>query len=165
MRLINIHDLSLTEFIADVPPYVSTAARICYVRAHPGDRVHGGSDCETAGNSIAPLDGLGSYLQRIVKRKNTTSPGYEKIRQFCGFIIACREPQVHWAWVDTCCIDKRSSAELSEAINSMWKWYMQAQYCVAYLADLEKDSDAKRGLRRDEFVERLSSSDWFNRGW
>lgn len=26
-------------------------------------------------------------------------------------------------WIDTCCIDKSSSAELSEAINSMYRWY------------------------------------------
>ena len=25
-----------------------------------------------------------------------------------------------WIWVDTCCIDKTSSADLSEAINSMY---------------------------------------------
>jgi hypothetical protein len=26
-------------------------------------------------------------------------------------------------WVDTCCIDKRNAVELSEAINSMFRWY------------------------------------------
>src|SRR5580693_6861571 len=39
-------------------------------------------------------------------------------------------------WVDTCCIDKSSSAELSEAINSMYRWYQNAQICYAYLADV-----------------------------
>ncbi|KAI5995238.1 hypothetical protein EDC04DRAFT_2981122 [Pisolithus marmoratus] len=32
-----------------------------------------------------------------------------------------------WLWIDTCCIDKRSSSELSEAINSMYRWYQNAQ--------------------------------------
>lgn len=27
-----------------------------------------------------------------------------------------------YVWIDTCCIDKTSSAELSEAINSMFFW-------------------------------------------
>ena len=38
-----------------------------------------------------------------------------------------------WVWVDTCCIDKRSSAELSEAINSMYRWYANSRICYAYL--------------------------------
>lgn len=41
-----------------------------------------------------------------------------------------------WLWIDTICIDKRSSAELSEAINSMYSWYMNAEVCFAYLSDV-----------------------------
>jgi hypothetical protein len=33
-------------------------------------------------------------------------------------------------------IDKTSSAELSEAINSMFRWYQEAEVCYAYLADV-----------------------------
>jgi len=54
--------------------------------------------------------------------------------------------------VDSCCIDKSSSAELSEAINSMFKWYQDAQVCYAYLSDVEE---------RSEFAK----SQWFTRGW
>ena len=36
----------------------------------------------------------------------------------------------------SCCIDKTSSAELSEAINSMWQWYENAEVCVVYLPDV-----------------------------
>ncbi|KAF7900423.1 uncharacterized protein EAF01_007725 [Botrytis porri] len=43
-----------------------------------------------------------------------------------------------YAWIDTCCIDKASSAELSEAINSMFQWYQKAEICYAYLSDIEK---------------------------
>lgn len=42
-----------------------------------------------------------------------------------------------WGWIDTCCIDKRSSAELTEAINSMYAWYAKAAVCYAYLSDVQ----------------------------
>ncbi|KAF2822684.1 hypothetical protein CC86DRAFT_448373 [Ophiobolus disseminans] len=60
------------------------------------------------------------------------------------------------AWIDTCCIDKKSSAELSEAINSINKWYWQAEICYAYLPDVAIGPDWER-----EF----ESSRWFTRGW
>jgi hypothetical protein len=40
-------------------------------------------------------------------------------------------------WIDTCCIDKRSSAELSEAIDSMYRWYEAVKECYAYLCNVE----------------------------
>lgn len=58
-------------------------------------------------------------------------------------------------WVDTCCIDKSSSAELSEALNSMYQWYLRAQVCYVYLSDVEQS----RGL--DDF----RRSRWFTRAW
>lgn len=45
---------------------------------------------------------------------------------------------VKWLWIDTCCINKDSAAELSEAINSMFRWYLNAAVCLAYVADVEK---------------------------
>ena len=67
--------------------------------------------------------------------------------------------RIHWAWVDTCCIDKRSSAELSESINAMWKWYTAATYCVAYLMDVNTiPSD-------QNMLDQLKQSQWFQRGW
>jgi hypothetical protein len=58
--------------------------------------------------------------------------------------------------VDTCCIDKTSSAELSEAINSMYQWYWNAELCFALLADF----DGTAGL---EIA--LPKCRWFTRGW
>ncbi|KZM19433.1 hypothetical protein ST47_g9412 [Ascochyta rabiei] len=58
-----------------------------------------------------------------------------------------------YVWIDTCCIDKSSSAELSEAINSMFRWYQQSSTCYAYLSDIDRGTSG------------LSSSRWFNRGW
>lgn len=62
--------------------------------------------------------------------------GMEKIRA-CGRQTA-RHKLKHF-WVDTCCIDKTSSAELSEAINSMYRWYKEAQICFAHLEDGSPD--------------------------
>ncbi|KAH8746821.1 hypothetical protein F5882DRAFT_454954 [Hyaloscypha sp. PMI_1271] len=63
-------------------------------------------------------------------RKNKV--GYEKIR-FCG--EQARRDSLHYFWVDTCCIDKSSSTELAEAINSMFRWYYNTAKCYAYLPD------------------------------
>lgn len=68
--------------------------------------------------------------------------------------------QVSHLWVDTCCIDKTSSAELSEAINSMFRWYKEALCCFALLEDVEADDEAD-GSVGDDF----EASRWFTRGW
>jgi hypothetical protein len=60
-----------------------------------------------------------------------------------------------YLWVDSCCIDKASSAELSEAINSMYKWYEQSVVCFAYLFD----------VRRGSFTDEFPKCHWFTRGW
>lgn len=55
-------------------------------------------------------------------------------------INACRKLAhnrgIDWVWIDTCCIDKRSSVELSKSISSMYRWYVGAQICYAYLDDV-----------------------------
>jgi hypothetical protein len=66
-----------------------------------------------------------------------------------------------YVWIDTCCIDKTSSAELQEAINSMFKWYSDSSICFAYLEDVSPNSDES-----DSDIEyALFSSRWFTRGW
>ncbi|CZT21340.1 uncharacterized protein RCC_07203 [Ramularia collo-cygni] len=74
--------------------------------------------------------------------------GWAKIEQTCR---RARADKLDHCWIDTCCIDKTSSAELSEAINSMYRWYYQAKVCYAYLADVPEVS--------------LCDSIWFTRGW
>ncbi|KAK0752765.1 heterokaryon incompatibility protein-domain-containing protein [Schizothecium vesticola] len=59
--------------------------------------------------------------------------GFDKIRRTCQL---AQHSKIEWAWVDTCCIDKSSSAELTEAINSMFRWYAESAVCYAYLSDL-----------------------------
>ncbi|KAL8779349.1 MAG: hypothetical protein Q9213_006992 [Squamulea squamosa] len=82
--------------------------------------------------------------------------GFRKIRDFCTI---AEEKGHRWVWIDTCCIDKRSSAELSEAINSMYKWYENATACYAYLADVLWEKSSSKG--RKQFQESV----WFTRGW
>ncbi|KAK6849312.1 hypothetical protein PG995_013145 [Apiospora arundinis] len=67
---------------------------------------------------------------------------------------------LNYAWVDTCCIDKTNSAELSEAINSMFNWYEKAAICFAYLDDVDPDH---RQTGDPPFG--FTSSLWFGRGW
>ena len=81
--------------------------------------------------------------------------GYGKISGSCA--VALREG-FEWIWIDTCCIDKSSSAELSEAINSMFKWYKDSAVCYAYLADVEDDQVTAN-------THSFLSSRWFTRGW
>lgn len=69
-----------------------------------------------------------------------------------------------YIWIDTCCIDKSSSAELSEAINSMFRWYEMSDICFAYLADVAEDSITENSTYED-FASTLASSKWFTRGW
>ncbi|OBT70618.1 hypothetical protein VF21_10350, partial [Pseudogymnoascus sp. 05NY08] len=83
-------------------------------------------------------------------------PGFEKIRG------ACRQAAsdgFKFVWVDTCCIEKSSSAELSEAINSMFRWYSDAEICYAYLSDVAEVGDGP------EAKSQFRNSRWFTRGW
>jgi ankyrin repeat protein len=66
-----------------------------------------------------------------------------------------------YIWIDTCCIDKSSSAELSEAINSMYRWYEESEMCYAYLFDV---AAAWMQLPSDSHST-FKSSRWFTRGW
>ena len=72
---------------------------------------------------------------------------------------AIKEGVVDYVWIDTCCIDKSSSAELSEAINSMWKYYARSQDCYVYLSDVHPGDDI------DAEGSQFRKSRWFKRGW
>lgn len=91
------------------------------------------------------------------RRDPSTLKGWIKLSSFCSL---ARQDGWEWVWMDTCCIDKNSSAELSEAINSMYQWYRQAGYCIAYLADISI-AKAEPMIERKRFWK----SEWFERGW
>ncbi|KAI0641889.1 heterokaryon incompatibility protein-domain-containing protein, partial [Trametes meyenii] len=82
----------------------------------------------------------------------------DKIRNAC---IVARTHGYRYVWIDACCINKESSAELSEAINSMYQWYANASVCFAYLADVDDESIP----RRTPFEVRFRNSLWHTRGW
>ncbi|KAH7920892.1 HET-domain-containing protein [Leucogyrophana mollusca] len=82
--------------------------------------------------------------------------GYTKIKRCCAQALA---DGYEYVWVDACCIDKSSSAELSEAINSMYRFYEDAAVCYAYLADVPSDEDPTD--RHSKF----RRSRYFKRGW
>jgi hypothetical protein len=92
-----------------------------------------------------------------------TKPGMAKLRGSAG--LASRNGY-EYIWIDTCCIDKTSSAELSEAINSMFRWYQDADICYAYLSDVEVSIAEPRVEMIDPATEAiLHRSRWFTRGW
>lgn len=93
--------------------------------------------------------------------KIKTKRGFVKVQRCCA---QAASDGFQWVWIDTCCIDKTNSAELSEAINSMYRWYGEAVKCYAYLVDMRglletHDDQTERGFRRFE------ESRWFTRGW
>ena len=81
-----------------------------------------------------------------------------KLQQFC---IVAEQHGYRWAWADTCCIDKTSSAELEEAINSMWTYYALAEVCYVYLADVP----SKPSLALNNSEGPFARSRWHKRGW
>lgn len=96
-------------------------------------------------------EGEPSY-QAVDSRRPFTR-GYHKLINFCeeAARFGCK-----LAWSDTCCIDKTSSAELDEAIRSMFRWYRLAHVCIVHLSDTTSISDSFDELENDV---------WFTRGW
>ncbi|MCJ1452274.1 hypothetical protein MMC28_002616 [Mycoblastus sanguinarius] len=90
-------------------------------------------------------------LQDLPKPSCRKRKGYQKIIDCCRI---ARAQHIEYVWIDTCCIDQKSSAEISEAINSMYDWYKDAAVCYAYLADVYLEK-----------FEEFGESDWFKRGW
>lgn len=85
--------------------------------------------------------------------------GYQKIK-FCGEQAA--SDGLRYFWVDSCCIKRTSDAELSEAINSMYRWYSRAAKCYVYLSDVSTDNVGAGQLSSGRS---FAESEWFLRGW
>ncbi|KAI1459124.1 HET-domain-containing protein [Annulohypoxylon moriforme] len=95
--------------------------------------------------------------------------GWKKITRFCA---TARKYGFAYAWIDTCCIDKRSSADLTEAINSMYKYYYDAAICLVYLQDVHRYVDQGNNspleataVTRAQLLTAVRTSRWFSRGW
>ena len=103
-------------------------------------------------------------LERVVKEKQKEIRGRGGYQKILGTCEQAKKDGYEWLWVDTCCIDKRSSAELSEAINAMYRWYENSRVCYVYLHDVTDPSFPTAGDS-----EKCPSSEgwpeWFLRGW
>jgi len=131
MRLINARTLELEEFFGrSVPRYAALS--------------HTWGADEVSYHDWANRD--------LIRHKS----GYRKI---VGACVEAVRRGLDFVWADTNCIDKKSSAELSEAINSMFDWYMNSAVCLVYLADVDGASSAEERMRQ------FRQSRWFTRGW
>jgi hypothetical protein len=88
--------------------------------------------------------------------------GYKKL-QFCGEQAA--RDGLQYCCVDTCCIDKANSTELQEAINSMFRWYRDADKCYVYLSDVSTSSHDQVDPSLQSWQAAFRESRWFTRGW
>ena len=142
MRLLKLEDhneFSLIEFIGDkIPRY----AILSHTWGADGEEV---------------------TFKDLMKGTGKSKAGYQKIC-FCGKHAA--RDGLQYFWVDTCCIDKSSSAELQEAINSMFGWYRNAAKCYVYLSDVPRyASDANDKFGQLPWESDFRKSRWFTRGW
>jgi hypothetical protein len=109
----------------------------------------------------------------VVEGHGKNKAGYRKI-QFCAEQAA--RDGLQYFWVDTCSIDKSSSAELQEGIISMYDWYRSAEVCYVYLSDVSMpegenwalattDADGTEPQYIWEWERAFRSSRWHTRGW
>ena len=132
MRLLNARTLTLEEFLGDNKPKYA-------ILSH------------TWGNNEDEVT-----LQDAMGPRAVEKAGWAKIKYTCDQAL---KDGLKYAWVDTCCIDKASSTELSEAINSMFRWYEKAAVCYVYLVDVPPNAD----LHPENSL--FGRSRWFTRGW
>ncbi|KAL5316266.1 hypothetical protein ACEPPN_015311 [Leptodophora sp. 'Broadleaf-Isolate-01'] len=142
MRLLRLEDsgeLSLVEFVGkNIPRYA--------ILSHTW-----GADLEEV------------TFKDLINSTGSTKAGYRKVR-FCTTQAAYDGLQ--FSWVDTCCIDKSSSAELSEAINCIFRWYHDAAKCYVYLPDVSISGPIENDLFPQlAWKSAFQLSRWFTRGW
>jgi hypothetical protein len=139
MRLINVHTFELEEFIGNSIPFHEYAILS-----------HTWGDHELLFTDMTDLE-----------RARLTKPvGFAKLEGSCAL---AKRQGLKYVWIDTCCIDKSSSAELSEAINSMYMWYQKSRICYAYLSDVSTLDGS--GHQQSEILKQVGRSRWFTRGW
>jgi len=107
----------------------------------------------------------------VQERRHFGMKGFYKIQKCCEQALA---NDLSYVWVDACCINKESSAELSEAINSMYRWYNESVVCYGYLSDVERSvghftlqrgNDPSWGNNDGDDTSMMTQSLWFTRGW
>lgn len=101
-------------------------------------------------------------IQEMVQGTGREKLGFQKIVECCK---RARNDSIGYVWVDTCCIDKTSSAELSEAINSMFTWYRASTICYAFLDDVDSGAALELASRHSLCEKVFRNCRWFRRGW
>ncbi|KAF8139679.1 hypothetical protein EV363DRAFT_1310308 [Boletus edulis] len=77
---------------------------------------------------------------------------HNKLQMFCKI---ARDAGLHWAWSDTCCINKADHIVLQEALVAMFKWYEGSAVTIVFLRGVHSPS------RRGD----LMGSLWNTRAW
>lgn len=134
MRLLDVKSLQLEEFVTQRAPKYAILS-------------HTWEDEEISFKEMSDLPS-----------ESRTKKGYKKIIATCRVAL---QDGYDYVWIDTCCIDKSSSAELTEAINSMFRWYQRADICYAYLSDLP----VATSLDAVSINAELRNCRYFTRGW
>ncbi|THU95434.1 HET-domain-containing protein [Dendrothele bispora CBS 962.96] len=134
MRLLNTKTFLLQEFYTDVPPYAILS--------------HTWGKREVTFQDMQNTD--------AIKTREDLQAGWSKVKKACEH---AHNYSFEWIWIDSCCINKESSAELSEALNSMYQYYEDAEVCYVYLSDVSGKEDP----RDPSSTFRVSR--WFKRGW
>lgn len=99
----------------------------------------------------------------LVSGTGKNKAGYDKLR-FC--VDRAAKDLLQYSWVDTCCIDKSTSNEISTAVNSMFRWYQRASKCYVYLSDVQIPSEITDAEEfRICWEAAFRRSRWFTRGW
>jgi hypothetical protein len=139
------------------------------LKCRPGD---GGFELITLDDNSAPPYAILSHTwtadqevtyNELLDGRGTDKSGYAKLR-FCGERAAANS--LEYFWVDTCCIDKTTSDELSTAINSMFRWYQRAARCYVYLTDVSMPEEVTNAEAfRISWEQAFRCSRWFTRGW
>lgn len=152
MRLIDISSPNKLKFVEVRDPSVVRYAILSHVWNKPD-----GNDAFTPEPTFQDLSS--AMKDSLALPENV--PMWDKLR---GFIRTASESGFSLIWADMCCIDKKNSAEASEAIASMYQWYLCAEVCYAYLQDVPYPSHEPDTLSPPPSAQ-FSQSIWFKRGW
>ncbi|KAI1180993.1 heterokaryon incompatibility protein-domain-containing protein [Nemania sp. FL0916] len=153
MRLLNVHNLTFKTVDQTQDP--TTGTQVPYVVIS-----HRWLDNELTFQDMEDVAGF---------HKRSEDPSWAKSQSAAKLKGACNQVYVwslarygseehadfvHHVWLDTVCIDKKDPAELSEAINSMYRWYERATVCFVYVYDYQLGGKSL-----------FSSCSWWERGW
>ena len=170
MRLLNVHTLKFREFFdQEIPPYGILSHRWGEDEISHKDFRKGRVPAESA--SYKKISDFCAFVRErtifdfgpFTERRREAYERNEAEPFSPGGMhsVEGEREALQWVWIDTICINKSSSQELSEAINSMFNWYANAEECYVYM----KDVPPVEQVPPHDFWRAFDSSDWFLRGW